>query len=90
MTDSSVSIPGNCQFIIDSTLGSDTSSWYEVWQAMVAINGMCTRYGKLGIAYALGKSRSTATVWVDPAYLTWLGSQRRLIVDLAGPTRALY
>lgn len=55
-TDRSFYTVGNCQFIIDSTHEGDTSSWYELWQAMVAINGMCTRFGKLGTAYALGKS----------------------------------
>lgn len=36
----------------------DISSWYDIWQALVAVNGMCTRIGKIGYARALGKSPS--------------------------------
>lgn len=48
---------GNCMFIIDSTGSAETASWNLLWQAMVAINGMCTRFGRTGTAYALGISR---------------------------------
>lgn len=33
------------------TLGpTDVSSWYEIWQAVVAVEGMCVRNGQVGTA----------------------------------------
>ena len=31
-------------------------SWYHVWEEFVAVEGMCTRNGKTGEGYGLGKS----------------------------------
>lgn len=45
--------PG-CQVIIDATAPVETASWYSLWEAMVAIDGMCVRQGKMGSAYLLG------------------------------------
>lgn len=30
-------------------------SWYDIWAAVVAVNGMCVRSGKTGKAMGLGE-----------------------------------
>ena len=46
--------PG-CQVFIGITASVETASWYSLWEAMVAIEGMCVRRGKIGSAFLLGK-----------------------------------
>ena len=40
---------------IDSTAEIETVSWYDLWQAAVAVDGMCVRLGRGGRARFLGK-----------------------------------
>jgi len=35
--------------------GTDVSSWYEMWEAIQAVNGMCVRLGLVGTAVHRGK-----------------------------------
>jgi len=45
----------------------DASTWYDIWQAVVAIYGMCGRFGKTGFANKLGKSPlqiSFLDIWI--------------------------
>lgn len=47
---------GRCSLYIRYTPGfSDRASWYDLWAAAVAVDGMCARSGKTGKAYLLGK-----------------------------------
>ncbi|KAI4100669.1 MAG: hypothetical protein L6R37_005332 [Teloschistes peruensis] len=42
-----------CQFIVrttDAQAHEDWSSWYEIWEAVQALIGMCVQYGKTGFA----------------------------------------
>ena len=32
----------------------DSATWYEIWEAVVAIDGMCARFGKGGSFFNLG------------------------------------
>lgn len=34
----------------------DTSSYYDVWEALTAVNAICVRRGKSGVAYDIGES----------------------------------
>lgn len=45
----------SCEIAIETTGPVDTASWYSIWEAVVALEGMCERAGKVGTAYALGK-----------------------------------
>ena len=46
-----------CTIEIDTTLPIENVSWYDIWAAAVAINGMCIRIGKTGMAADLGELR---------------------------------
>ena len=46
-----------CTIEIDTTLPTEKVSWYDIWAAAVAINGICIRSGKTGKATDLGESR---------------------------------
>ena len=39
----------------------DVAVWYDIWEAVVAIDGMCARFGKGGTFYNLGKSHPDIT-----------------------------
>lgn len=39
-----------CMAKIETIGPTDVSSWYEVWQAIVALEGMCVRNGQVGTA----------------------------------------
>ena len=47
---------GQCAATIQTSGATDQSSWYEMWEAIVAVNGICVRFGNLGIALARGLS----------------------------------
>ena len=40
---------------INTTGAPSSIGWYDIWEAMVELEGMCTRNGKDGVAYALGE-----------------------------------
>lgn len=40
--------------IIQTIEGEDSSSWYEMWEAVQAIIGMCLRFGQWGTAIKRG------------------------------------
>lgn len=44
-----------CVATIDTTGMTAWTSWYEIWEQMTAIVGMCTSHNKEGQAFALGK-----------------------------------
>lgn len=48
---------GQCTTTVGVTASEETSSWYDIWQAAVALDGMCARSGKAGLANFLGKGR---------------------------------
>lgn len=45
-----------CRVTIASAGAKDISTWYELWAQVVALDGMCGRAGRNGIAYDLGES----------------------------------
>ena len=32
----------------------DTANWYEIWQGLVAVEGMCGRFGRCGVVSEMG------------------------------------
>ena len=50
-----------CVATIDNTGPSALESWYDIWEEMVAIDGMCTSHGLEGQAFSLGKFIATVT-----------------------------
>ncbi|MCJ1452528.1 hypothetical protein MMC28_002871 [Mycoblastus sanguinarius] len=46
----------NCKVKVSAYLptAKDTSSYYDIWAAMVAVNAMCVRFGKGGVASHIG------------------------------------
>ena len=45
---------GNCILRVDTTRSNDTTSWYEIWEASVAIGVLCVRNGNRGIVSRFG------------------------------------
>ena len=43
-----------CEATIRSLGAPDISSFYEVWEAIVAVTGMCIRFGQIGTAWYRG------------------------------------
>lgn len=48
---------GKCSITIDTTAPDSQASWYDLWQAAVALDGMCVRAGRPGKARFLGMNR---------------------------------
>ena len=46
-----------CALHIDIIAPDDKASWYDLWQAAVAIDGMCARQGRTGKSRFLGEIR---------------------------------
>lgn len=46
-----------CLLEVDTTGPIEDVSWYDIWAAVVAVNGMCVREGKTGNATGLGEIR---------------------------------
>lgn len=44
-----------CLLEVDTTGPTEHVSWYDIWAAAVAVNGMCVRNGKTGKATRLGE-----------------------------------
>lgn len=49
-------VGGECSITVDITAPEETASWYDIWQAAVALDGKCARFGGTGLARFLGKS----------------------------------
>ncbi|KAL8982572.1 MAG: hypothetical protein Q9205_002963 [Flavoplaca limonia] len=46
---------GQCQAVVAIVRGlSDKAIWYEIWEGVVAVVGMCVRYGRSGLAFHRG------------------------------------
>lgn len=45
---------GGCTITVDTTAPEDKASWYDIWAAAVAIDGMCVRNGRTGKSRFLG------------------------------------
>ena len=43
-------------YTVDVAGTADRESTYHIWEAMVALDDMCARFGRIGIAYGLGSS----------------------------------
>ena len=46
-----------CAIHIDIIAPDDRASWYDLWQAAVALDGLCARKGRTGKSRFLGKLR---------------------------------
>lgn len=47
--------PGRrCMAMIETLGPTDVSSWYDIWQAVIALDGMCVRNGQVGTARRRG------------------------------------
>ena len=46
-----------CAIHIDIIAPDDRAAWYDLWQAAVALDGMCARKGRTGKSRFLGKLR---------------------------------
>ena len=62
-----------CILEVDTTGPVEIVSWYDIWAAVIAINGMCVRIGKTGKATGLGELRRFSrifplTTWLMIAY----------------------
>ncbi|KAL9051217.1 MAG: hypothetical protein Q9206_004783 [Seirophora lacunosa] len=44
-----------CAAVIRTTGPTDISSYYEIWESIVAITGVCVRRGLVGTALPIGK-----------------------------------
>lgn len=69
-----------CVAVIRTGGARDVSSYYEMWEAIVAVTGMCIRFGHLGVAYGRGAyptNGSMAPFHVDEQYRTARGAFRR-------------
>ena len=44
----------DCIYTVDVAGAEDWESTYHIWEAMVALDDMCARFGKVGTAYGLG------------------------------------
>ena len=47
---------GNCFVRILTTGPSDIISWYEIWEDVMTVYGICVRLNKGGIARGLGET----------------------------------
>ena len=46
---------------ISSTAGPDSARFFDLWEAMVALNAMCVRVGKKGTSVQIGRSFHSLT-----------------------------
>lgn len=50
------SASGQCEATITTVRGlSDTAKWYEIWEGVVAVAGMCVRAGYAGLGFHRGE-----------------------------------
>ena len=55
-TNASSSVQRDCHYRINLAGADDVESHYHIWEAMVALNELCVKQRKSGIAYDLGSS----------------------------------
>ncbi|KAL9031612.1 MAG: hypothetical protein Q9196_000369 [Gyalolechia fulgens] len=66
-----------CLGIVQTTGGEDQSSWYEIWEGVQAVIGMCIRFGNWGRALKIGAlvtpsaELTTASIRVDRFFLSF-------------------
>lgn len=46
---------GQCRILVDITAPQDQASWYDIWAAAVALDGMCARAERAGKSRFLGE-----------------------------------
>ena len=46
---------GRCIVTLDTIGREDIATWYEVWAAVMAVDDMCMRFGRVGKAMEIGK-----------------------------------
>lgn len=49
-----------CKITINTNGRTDHASWYEMWEAVQAMYGMCLRFGKAGRAINRGLSLTSS------------------------------
>ncbi|KAL8831103.1 MAG: hypothetical protein Q9191_001052 [Dirinaria sp. TL-2023a] len=49
---------GTCLVTVETTGSASFLGWYDVWENLVAVEGMCARDERYGTAYALGSRRN--------------------------------
>lgn len=55
MTNAKINLASRqCVAVVLTTGLTDVSSFYEIWEAVVAVNGMCVRSGHSGTAFLRG------------------------------------
>ncbi|KAG6997546.1 RCC1 repeat-containing protein C10F6.04 [Physcia stellaris] len=58
---------GGCQITFSAPANrEDTASWYDLWQAAVAMNGMCVQQGRSGVTAGLGANHNIMAVVSRP------------------------
>lgn len=57
----------DCMIIADTT-DYNEYTWMRIWHAAVAIDAMCVRHGRMGIAYRLGEYESNLVRSYSVAY----------------------
>ena len=64
----------------------DSASWYDLWAAAVALDGMCARSGKEGQAFSLGKMEQKwsrgVSFWFRACWSVLLGTFRKLQIQI--------
>lgn len=76
-----------CGYTVDVAGEKDSETRYHLWEAMVALDDMCVRFGKIGTAYALG----TCTFPFYCAFgniLSSTGQDKKVIVEVGRGRRA--
>lgn len=52
-----------CKAIIQTAGATDVSTFYEMWEAIVAVNGMCVRFGNTGTALQRGTQQMVSSYY---------------------------
>ncbi len=55
----------NCRVLDSATTpwGQDATSWYVLWEALIAVNSMSVRKGKGGVAVGIGEFFRLSIWW---------------------------
>lgn len=73
-----------CAISVDITAPDDKSPWYDLWQAAVALDGMCARAGRTGKFRLIGEGRQIGLL----RSVSWLmGMVQELIGGLSWRSR---
>lgn len=71
-----------CVYTVDVASAADRESTYHIWEAMVALDDMCARFGRIGTAYGLGLSACFNVCVYGIASDLLLGRDGKVIVEL--------